>query len=380
MSPPRNGAASAVGRPYLAGMWAAVHLIADLPSAIGGLILGTFVLVGVATIPALGLGVLILLPTLPACRWLLEFDRRRVDALLGVALPAATLPHRAGWRGELFSAASWTAAGYAWLGGLWGVFVSSTVVSLATTAIVLMLVPVFAADEGFRLIGLFDLASAPSWMAFVGFVLLAVTPALALALSRVNVQLVRWGCGHPSERTIARLESRVESLRTTRDDVVDSVEAERRRIERDLHDGPQQRLVAIAMELGMAREAIESDPDRARELIERAHAASKDAVTEMRQVARGIAPPVLTDRGLDAALSALAARSPVPVASDIRLPERPDATIEAIAYFCVSECLTNVAKHSGASRAQVLIARSASGPLLVRVSDDGAGGADPAGG
>ncbi|MEJ2579026.1 MAG: sensor histidine kinase [Kineosporiaceae bacterium] len=157
---------------------------------------------------------------------------------------------------------------------------------------------------------------------------------------------------------------------------MDSVELERRRIERDLHDGPQQRLVAIAMDLGMARERLHRDPDDVGELLDKAHAAAKEAIVEMRQVARGIHPPVLTDRGLDAALSALAARSPVPVDVHVGVGTRPSATVEAIAYFCVSEALTNVAKHSGATRATVEVTGSA-GWLTVTVSDDGRGGADP---
>jgi signal transduction histidine kinase len=133
------------------------------------------------------------------------------------------------------------------------------------------------------------------------------------------------------------------------------------------------------MDLGMARERLSRDPDGARELLDKAHAASKEAITEMRQVARGIHPPVLTDRGLDAALSALAARSPVPVEVHVDVPMRPSPTVEAIAYFCVSEALTNVAKHSRATAARVDV-RNAGDRLEVHVSDNGIGGADEAGG
>jgi signal transduction histidine kinase len=157
------------------------------------------------------------------------------------------------------------------------------------------------------------------------------------------------------------------------------VETERRRIERDLHDGPQQRLVAIAMDLGMAQERMDRDPAGARQLLDKAHSAAKEAVTELRQVARGIHPPVLTDRGLDAALSALAARSPVPVTIRVEVPVRPSPTVEAIAYFCVSEALTNVAKHARASSAQVS-ADLSEGQLRIEVRDNGIGGADPGGG
>jgi signal transduction histidine kinase len=197
---------------------------------------------------------------------------------------------------------------------------------------------------------------------------------VAALLVRVDIALVRGLLGAGEREQVARLSQRVETLTQTRERAVDSVELERRRIERDLHDGPQQRLVAIAMDLGMARERLDRDPEGARALLDKAHAASKEAITEMRQVARGIHPPVLTDRGLDAALSALAARSPVPVAVHVDLPSRPSATTEAIAYFCVSEALTNVAKHSRASQARVDVT-ARDGTLLASVWDNGAGGA-----
>lgn len=121
---------------------------------------------------------------------------------------------------------------------------------------------------------------------------------------------------------------------------------------------------------------MDADPTAARELLDKAHDSAKEAITEMRQVARGIHPPVLTDRGLDAALSALAARSPVPVEVRVAVAPRPSPTIEAIAYFCVSEALTNVAKHARARTAQVDVVRRGD-QLLVRVSDNGVGNARP---
>jgi signal transduction histidine kinase len=133
------------------------------------------------------------------------------------------------------------------------------------------------------------------------------------------------------------------------------------------------------MDLGLARERLGDDPARARELLDHAHAAAKEAITEMRHVARGIHPPVLTDRGLDAALSALAATAPVPVQVRVDLPQRPAATLESIAYFCVSEALTNVAKHARARHAWVDV-RWDDGRLIARVADDGVGGAELAGG
>jgi signal transduction histidine kinase len=167
----------------------------------------------------------------------------------------------------------------------------------------------------------------------------------------------------------------VSQLTETRSRVVDAAEAERRRIERDLHDGAQQRLVALAMDLGRAQEKFDTDPEGARALVDDAHREAKQALVELRDLARGIHPAVLTDRGLDAALSAVAGRSPVPVRLSIDVGERPDPTIEGIAYFVVCEALANVAKHAGARRASVTVARRGT-QLLVEVTDDGHGGAD----
>jgi signal transduction histidine kinase len=224
--------------------------------------------------------------------------------------------------------------------------------------------------------------SVDGWWIPLVFVLgvlgVAVVPLLAQGMVRVDILLARRLLG---SGRVEQLTERVDTLTQTREAAVDSAEVERRRIERDLHDGPQQRLVAIAMDLGMAQERIDRDPSGARELLDKAHAASKEAITEMRMVARGIHPPILTDRGLDAALSALAARSPVPVTVRVDLPIRPSPTVEAIAYFCVSEALTNVAKHAHAGSARVDVHASgtvANSGLQIQIQDDGVGGADPA--
>jgi signal transduction histidine kinase len=174
------------------------------------------------------------------------------------------------------------------------------------------------------------------------------------------------------------LAARVTELERSRERVVDAAEAERRRIERDLHDGAQQRLVALAMELGRAKARFADDLDAARNLVDQAHAQAKEALTELRNLVRGVHPPVLTDRGLDAALSGLAALCPVPVDVHVDVPVRPRASVEAVAYFVVAEALTNVAKHSRASHAKVVVeGHGYPGTLTVMISDDGIGGADP---
>ena len=148
------------------------------------------------------------------------------------------------------------------------------------------------------------------------------------------------------------LEARVTQLETSRTAAVDSAEAERRRIERDLHDGAQQRLVALAIEPGRGPRAHwTTDPDGGRALVDEAHEEAKAALKELRDLVRGIHPVILEDRGLDAALSAVVARSPVPVALDVQVAERPPAAVESAAYFVVAEALTNVARHAEATRA-----------------------------
>ncbi len=171
---------------------------------------------------------------------------------------------------------------------------------------------------------------------------------------------------------------RIDVLTTTRSGAVDAQAAELRRIERDLHDGAQARLVALAMDLGMAREKLGADPGAAEALVAEAHEEAKRALVELRDLARGIHPAVLTDRGLEAALSSLTGTSGLPVDLEVAIDRRPPPAIEAAAYFIVAESLANAAKHSGASRMRVRLERA--GDLLrVEVADDGRGGADPAG-
>ncbi|MEV7776328.1 sensor domain-containing protein [Kitasatospora sp. NPDC086791] len=185
------------------------------------------------------------------------------------------------------------------------------------------------------------------------------------------------------------LAERVRELEDDRGTVVDTAAADLRRIERDLHDGAQARLVALAMDLGMAKERLrevetEADMAAAAKMVDNAHGEVKLALQELRDLARGIHPAVLTDRGLDAALSAVAARCTVPGGVRVNVdlagrdgePERPDSAVEGIAYFTVSELLTNVSKHAGARTAAVDVWRS-DDQLMVLVQDDGKGGAAP---
>ena len=206
-----------------------------------------------------------------------------------------------------------------------------------------------------------------------GIALLAVAPWLTAAVGALDARAARALLG-PSRAE--ELEYRVERLAQTRAGVVDAADAERRRLERDLHDGTQQRLVSLAMRLGMAR-AERPDAAQAHQVIAEAHEEAKAALAELRHLVRGLHPAVLEDRGLDAALSGVAARLPIPVRLTVDVPRRPPPTIEAVAYFVVSEGLTNIAKHAQASQAEVFVQR-AHDRLHIIVSDDGVGGADPA--
>ncbi len=169
-----------------------------------------------------------------------------------------------------------------------------------------------------------------------------------------------------------------DELAASRLRIVEASDAERRRLERNLHDGAQQRLVALSVALRLAQGKVRAGPDEAEELLEVAAEELSEALTELRELAQGIHPAVLTERGLEAALEVLAARAPLPVALDVALPERLPEPVEAAAYYVVSEALANVVKHAGADSVRVLAVR-VNGYALVEVEDDGAGGADPGG-
>lgn len=218
-------------------------------------------------------------------------------------------------------------------------------------------------------------ASDPErWLAFaVGIVgLVFVAPWVTVGVADLQWLIADRLLGPTDE---VRLSAQVAEAQLRRSAAVDSAEAERRRIERDLHDGAQQRLVALAADLGAARDKLDDDPAAGKEMVAAAHEEAKAALREIRDLVRGIHPVILEDRGIDAALSAVVARSPVPVILDVQIAERPPAAVESTAYFVATEALTNVARHSGATRAHVSIART-SDRLVVEIRDNGHGGAD----
>jgi signal transduction histidine kinase len=348
----------------------------------------TLLALGVALLPLMLVGVPILGLTMRAAGWLARFERARFALFLGARIASWPAAGRAGYRWVLVprlrvyrERATWGETGYA-LARLPVSLVAVAVSLLAwSLSLVMLTLPLYngALPAGGALIGGTVLRGDPTMAGSValGLLLLLAAPRLTRGLAAVDTSLTRLLL---APRGDAALEARVTELEISRERVVDAAETERRRIERDLHDGAQQRLVALAMELGRAKAKFADDIDAAKDLVDQAHTEAKAALTELRDLVRGVHPPVLTDRGLDAALSGLTARCPVPVEVHVDVPVRPKASVEAVAYFLVAEALTNVAKHSRARHATVVVeGHGYPGTLSVVVSDDGIGGADPGG-
>jgi signal transduction histidine kinase len=308
-------------------------------------------------------------------------ERTRVASLLDVDLapPYPPLPPGSWWSHlvqRVRSGGRWREIGYLLLLLPLGVLTFTVAAVTWCGSLALVGLPFYAGalPGGTAKFWLFEIgpgagAVGLAALGVVGVVLIA--PWATTAMGAASRFVARHLLGPPRHEA---LEARVEELDASRAAALDSAEAERRRIERDLHDGAQQRLVALGMDLGRAKEKFRTDPDRALELITSAHEEAKEALTELRHLVRGFHPAILEDRGLDAALSSVVARCPVPVALAVDVPKRPPAPIESTIYFIVTETLANVAKHSRATRASVSITRRAD-KLVVEVADNGAGGA-----
>ena len=358
-------------------VWLAMRLVmplTDLPLAIVAFVFTvTGLSLAVGLLPLFFIGLPLLVGVGAVSRGLARFERRRMRLFLDLEIPEpvgrphggrATLKDRPTWRAIAYHVVQFPLAvtTFTLSVGAWG-----CALAMVSMPAWLNHVPARRADLWLLTAG--DLRTA-WWIAgagvLVGFVALGVT----IGLTSAEGALARAVLGVSA----SELAQRVDELQGSRARVVDAAEGERRRIERDLHDGAQQRLVALAMNLGRARARYEDDPEGARKLLDEAHADAKHALVELRDLARGLHPAVLTDRGLDAALSGLAGRSPIPVTLDVEVEPRCNPTIEAIAYFVVSEALANAAKHSGAHRVDI-VARRNHDRLLVTIADDGIGGA-----
>jgi signal transduction histidine kinase len=295
-------------------------------------------------------------------RFASALQRERFRNLLGVEIAAPAEAPLAGWRRFTHpwaQASTWRQLSYHVLASV-----------LAGPAGVLVVVswsaPVLAALWTDHLGG----AERVGWFAAtVGLLLAAPWVARGCAAADAFAGRHLLGPG-PSEE----LRQRVENLARSRAELVAAADTERRRIERDLHDGVQQRLVSLAVNLGMAREAFADASPEVRDVLAAAHDEATQALAELRDFVRGLHPAVLNDRGLDAALSGIVARAPLPVSLRVAVTTRCSPTVEAIAYFTVSEALANVAKHARASRADVVV-EQIGGNLLITVSDNGDGGA-----
>ncbi|MFF8984074.1 sensor histidine kinase [Streptomyces globisporus] len=338
------------------------------------------------------IGIPVLAVGLAVCRGFGTLERHRARALLGVEVadPERVRGKTGGpmsWMGAVLkSGASWRHLLYTLLHFPWAVFTFVVAITFWTYGLMALtyplwfwLFPMFAGQDGIQVYGdrtHEEYLNSPLELAAtgaVGLVLVMAAPWVVRGLLTVD-RLMVTGLLGPS-----RLATRVSELESDRGVVVDTAAADLRRIERDLHDGAQARLVALAMDLGLAKEKLADDPEAAARMVDEAHGEVKVALQELRDLARGIHPAVLTDRGLDAALSAIASRCTVPVTVEVDLDSRPAQAIEGIAYFTVSELLQNISKHARATRATVDVWR-AGDRLMLQVTDNGRGGASSASG
>ena len=345
---------------------------------------------GVGLLPALGVGALFLVAFVYATWATAWLEYARVDGLYEYGLPALTArpsahPGFTGWLRTLWQQFTdgpmWRGVASAGISTILGLVVLPIVGALSSS-VVLLFAPLIGEDAA--RIPATDVQIGIEAAVPVGIVGIIVSLALLIGAALLHAVLTR-AVLVPSREAV--LVEQARTAGTQRESAVRSGELERTRIERDLHDGVQPRLVSVGMTLGLAQQKIDSDPAAAKALIDEAHTSTKAAITELRQLARGIHASVLDDRGLDAALSALAARSHVPVTLDVRLPDasgdpsnRCSRTAEAAVYFAIAESLTNAAKHSRGSEVRVTVRRrdgaDQGAPMLwARVEDNGVGAA-----
>jgi signal transduction histidine kinase len=371
-----------------------VAMLRGLALFVPKVVLAFIMMVTISLVMTAGFWILLLPPVAAAVRGFANLNRRLARSWSGVDIPKPYLPLPAsgsqgatGWRHwrlirALFDPATWRDL-------LWGLAdpVVGGVLALAPAAMVLL--GLYGSHLPLHWLGLaeFHQLEGAGWYTFVsvsdpvtawlaatlglGYIVLGL--AIAPRMLRLHGRWTRVLLAPTASATLAL---RVRQLSESRSDVVDAQAAELRRIERDLHDGAQARLVAMGMNLGAAEKLVEENPAAAKALLAEVREASTKALHELRDLVRGIHPPVLADRGLADAVRALALDGPLQAEVSTDLPGRLPLPVESAAYFAVSEALANATKHSGARRVWIDM-RYEAGRLLMSVTDDGHGGADP---
>jgi signal transduction histidine kinase len=342
----------------------------------------TILVVGISSVPSVigfVLAAVVFLYLMRGVEWL---ERIRSEAVFGMGIPVpprAISPYTGfqKWLHQLWldisSARFWKGTAHHFLRGIYDAAATGIAFALVVFAFLgpAAAIAIRQSDDD---AGLSFLSPPLAWL--LAAVALIAAAAILVFAPALDAAIDKWLL--PPSSTAA-LRSQVSALTDARQGAVSSAQTERHRIERDLHDSVQPRLVSLAMTIGLAQTKLDTDLPAAKTLIAEAHDDAKSALVELRNVVRGIAPTILADRGLDAALSAVVQRSQnlgVPTTLDIHLPRRLPEEVESVAYFVVAEALTNVAKHAGANQAIVTVRFDESQNLLhVSVFDDGRGGA-----
>ena len=352
--------------------WRRTQLVSTgaLLSIGGGSLLVPFLCLSIVLTPTV-IGAVVALGFLVSLsRGLARLHRRRVAVFVGVELPEPVVDGDRSWfrrlRAEVTRRRTWRQIGFHLVAVLLAVIEILVVAAGFAWSVVMLPAAFYAAP----VLGVSVWAGVLASIA--GVALLLAAPWAVRLVAWADTELVRRLLGPSADELLSE---RLAEVTQSRAGVVDAADSERRRIERDLHDGVQQRLTSLAVHLGIARTHA-SDDGPTRQALDHAHTEVKSAIADLRDFLRGLHPAVLDDRGLDAALSGIAARSPIPVRLQVDLQQRPSREVEAVAYFLVSEALTNVLAHADASHASVEVSTE-DGALVVTVRDDGRGGADP---
>ena len=339
----------------------------------------TILIIGISSIPS-GIGfALSVVVFVYLMRGVEHVERVRSEAVfgLGIGIPPRRLSPYTGiqrWLHQLWldisSARFWKATAHHYLRMTYDMLVAGVALALLAFAFLgpAAAIAIRQSDDD---AGLSFLSPPLAWL--LAFIALVAAVAILILAPALDAAIDRWLL---SPSSTAALEYQVSALADARQGAVSSAQTERHRIERDLHDSVQPRLVSLAMTIGLAQTKLDTDLPAAKQLIAEAHDDAKNALVELRNVVRGIAPTILSDRGLDAALSAVVQRSQVPTTINLHLPRRLPDEVESVAYFVVAEALTNIAKHADATQAVVTVRLDeAANQLYVTVFDDGRGGA-----